>query len=100
MHPSGKYLYASNRGHDSLAIFAIDPARGTLRSLGPQSTGGKTPRHFGLDPTGTIVATGNQNSDTIMLARLDPRTGRLTPSPHVAAAPSPVCLVFLPLAGR
>ncbi len=99
VHSSGKYLYASNRGHDSLAIFTIDSTRGTLRSLGTQSTGGRTPRHFGLDPTGTIVALGNQNSDTIVLARLDPQTGRLTPSPHVAAAPSPVCLVFLPPAG-
>lgn len=96
VHPNGRYLYASNRGHDSLAIFAIDPARGTLRTLGHQVTGGRTPRHFGLDPTGTLVAMGNQHSDTIGLARLDPATGLLHPSPHVAAAPSPVCLVFLP----
>ncbi len=100
IHPSGRYLYASNRGHDSLAMFAVDAVRGTLRTLGLQSTGGRTPRHFGLDPTGTIVAMANQNSDTIVLARLDPTTGLLTPSPHVASAPSPVCLVFLPPAAR
>jgi 6-phosphogluconolactonase len=100
VHPSGKYAYASNRGHDSLAMFTINPTVGTLRLIGHQDTGGKTPRHFGLDPTGTLVAMGNQNSDTIVLARLDGDTGRLTPSPHVAGVPSPVCLVFLPPAGR
>lgn len=100
VHPRGGYVYASNRGQDSLAIFAIDPATGVLRSLGHQPTGGKTPRHFGLDPSGTIVAMGNQQSDTIVLARLDPATGRLTPSPRVAAVPSPVCMVFLPLKAK
>lgn len=100
VHPSGSYVYASNRGHDSLAIFAVDAASGTLRSLGHQATGGKTPRHFGIDSSGTLVAMGNQQSDTIVLARLDPATGRLAPSPHVASTPSPVCLVFLPLTPR
>jgi len=96
VHPSGRYLYASNRGHDSLAIFAIDAARGTLRLLGHQSTGGKTPRHFALDAPGRLVAMENQNSDTIVLARLDPATGLLSPSPHIASVPSPVCAVFVP----
>lgn len=100
VHPSGRYVYASNRGHDSLAMFTVHPTVGTLRSLGHQSTGGRNPRHFGLDPTGTIVAMCNQNSDTIVLARLEPATGLLTPSPHVAAAPAPVCVVFLPPAGK
>ena len=99
-HPSGRYLYASNRGHDSVAMFTVNPTVGTLRLLGHQGTGGRTPRHFGLDPTGTLVAMGNQDSDTIVLARLDPPTGRLTPSPHVTTTPSPVCLVFLPPAGK
>lgn len=98
VHPSGRYLYASNRGHDSLAIFAIDAARGTLRLLGHQPTGGKTPRHFAVDAPGRLVAMENQNSDTIVLARLDPATGLLAPSPHVASVPSPVCAVFVPWA--
>lgn len=99
VHPSGRFAYASNRGHDSLAMFTINPTVGTLRSLGHLATGGRTPRHFGLDPTGSVVAMCNQQSDTIVLARLDPQTGLLTSSPHVAAAPSPVCIVFLPPTG-
>jgi 6-phosphogluconolactonase len=95
-HPNGRWLYASNRGHDSLAIFAIDAERGTLTARGHVPTGGRTPRHFGWDPTGTIVAMGNQDSDTVVLGRLDPATGAIRPSPHVAAVPSPVCMVFLP----
>ena len=65
-----------------------------------QPTGGKTPRHFGLDPTGTLLAMGNQGSDSIVLARIDPATGALTSSPRVASAPSPVCHVFLPPTGK
>ena len=95
-HPNGRWLYASNRGHDSLAVFAIDAQRGTLTARGHVPTGGRTPRHFGWDSTGTIVALGNQDSDTVVLGRLDPTTGAIRPSPHVAAVPSPVCLVFLP----
>lgn len=95
-HPNGRWLYASNRGHDSLAIFAIDAERGTLSARGHVPTRGRTPRHFGWDPTGTIVALGNQDSDTVVLGRLDPATGAIRPSPHVAAVPSPVCMVFLP----
>ncbi|MFM8617842.1 MAG: lactonase family protein [Opitutaceae bacterium] len=100
VHPNGRLLYASNRGHDSLARFTIDPESGRLTATGHHPTGGKTPRHFGLDPTGTLLAMGNQDSDTIVLARVDPKTGALESSPHVASAPSPVCHVFLPPAGK
>lgn len=100
VHPSGGFVYASNRGHDSLAIFAVEPDRGSIRLVGHQPTGGKTPRHFGLDPSGTILAMANQNSDTIVLTRVDPATGLLRPSPQIASAPSPVCVVFLPPAKR
>ena len=96
IHPNGQLLFASNRGHDSLASFRIDPAKGTLTSTGHHPTGGRTPRHFGFDPSGTLVAMGNQDSGTIVLARLDPSTGALTSSAQITATPSPVCHVFLP----
>ncbi len=100
VHPNGRLLYASNRGHDTLARFTIDPSSGRLTATGHHPTGGKTPRHFGLDPTGTLLAMGNQGSDSIVLARIDPATGALTSSPRVASAPSPVCHVFLPPTGK
>jgi len=94
--PTGRFLYASNRGHDSLAIYAIDPAKGTLTAAGHQDTGGKVPRHFGLEPSGRHVVIGNQNSDTMVVCRIDPASGRLTPSGAPVDVPSPVCVVFLP----
>ena len=97
VHPSGKYLYVSNRGHDSIAVFRIDAEKGTLEYLDTTNTGGRTPRHFGIDPRGTILAIGNQNSDTVILSRIDPETGRLTLSEAVTPVPSPVCIKFLPL---
>lgn len=100
IHPNGRLLFASNRGHDSLAIFRIDPAKGTLTATGHHPTGGRTPRHFGLDPTGRLLAMGNQESDTIVLARIDPEKGTLTSSSRIASAPTPVCHVFLPPAAR
>jgi 6-phosphogluconolactonase len=98
-HPSGKFLYGSNRGHDSIAIFRIDPETGRLTTAGHQPTGGKTPRNFGIDPTGTYLLAANQGSDNIVVFRIDPETGRLTPTGQVVEVPSPVCVKFLP-AGR
>lgn len=97
VHPSGKWLYASNRGHDSVALFAIDSTRGTLKYVDAQVTGGSKPRHFGIDPSGRYLLAGNQDSDTILVARVDAGDGRLTPSGVLANAPSPVCVKFLPL---
>jgi 6-phosphogluconolactonase len=94
--PSGKFLFASNRGHDTIAMFAIDSRKGTLKWVEEESTGGKTPRQFGIDPSGRILAVCNQDSNTILLCRIDPKTGHLTPSSVIAEAPSPVCAVFLP----
>jgi 6-phosphogluconolactonase len=96
VHPSGKYLYCSNRGHDSIAVYAIDPATGRLRYLANQSTGGKTPRNFGIDPTGTFLLAANQATDTVVVFRIDPPSGLLKPTPHVAKVPTPVCVKFLP----
>jgi 6-phosphogluconolactonase len=96
VHPSGRFLYVSNRGHNSVVLFRIDAAAGTLSYIEEQGTGGFKPRHFGIDPSGTFLAVGNQDSDTILMARIDPGSGRLKPSGILAAAPSPVCLKFLP----
>jgi len=97
VHPSGKFLYGSNRGHDSIVVFAIDPQRGTLRFVERQSTQGKTPRNFGIDPKGEYLLAANQDSDSVVVFRIDPKTGRLTPTGHSVKVPSPVCVKFLPL---
>lgn len=94
LHPSGKWLYTSNRGHDSIAIFAVDPAKGTLRLLSTVPTGGKEPRHFAIDPTGHYLLAENQNSDSIVEFRIDQANGSLTPTGETAHVPSPVCLTF------
>lgn len=94
--PSGKFLYGSNRGHDSLVVFAIDGWTGRLQYIQHEPTGGKTPRNFVIDPTGRFLLAANQDSDTIHAFRIDLRTGRLTATGHVAQVPSPVCLKLTP----
>jgi len=94
--PSGEYLYASNRGHESLVVFGIDRDKGTLKYIEEQNSGGKTPRHFGIEPSGKHLAIANQDSDTLLVCRIDPENGRLKPSGVFAQAPSPVCVKFLP----
>jgi 6-phosphogluconolactonase len=94
VHPSGKFLYASNRGHDSIAEFAIDPARGTLTLAGDFSTQGKTPRNFAVDPPGRFLLAANQESNNIVVFRIDPATGALTATGQVAQVPAPVDIVF------
>ena len=93
--PSGKFLYTSNRGHDSIAIFEINPAKGTLKSLGRVLSGGQTPRHFAIDPTGTYLLAENQESNTIVVFHIDPATGNLTPTGQTIEVPSPVCITFV-----
>jgi len=92
--PDGEFLYSSNRGHDSIAAFKIDPRNGKLNFISHEPTGGKTPRNFAIDPTGTFVLVANQNSDNIVTFRRDRETGRLSATGHVAEVPSPVCLKF------
>jgi 6-phosphogluconolactonase len=96
VHPSGKFLYASNRGDDSIAIYAIDRSKGTLRQLAIVPTGGKEPRSFEIDPTGTLLFAENQKSDNIIVFRIDAKTGSLTPTGKVLEVGSPVCLKFVP----
>ena len=97
VHPAGGFLYASNRGHDSLALFEIDPADGTLTPHGHVSTGGKTPRNFGIDPTGRFLIAANQQSDSLVVFHIDEQTGGLTVVGEPVSVPSPVCVRFLPL---
>lgn len=92
----GRFLYGSNRGHDSLAIFAVDAATGLLTPAGHQPTGGKVPRNFVIDPSGTFVLAANQNSDSIVHFRIDQQTGALTPTGHETQVPTPVCQKLIP----
>jgi 6-phosphogluconolactonase len=96
VHPSGKFLYASNRGHDSIVEFTIDPARGTLTLAEDFPTEGKTPRNFALDPTGKFLLAANQESNNIVVFRIDQSTGALSASGQVAQVPAPVDIVFVP----
>lgn len=96
VHPSGKFLYGSNRGHDSIATFKIDAATGRLTATGHQSTGGKTPRNFSIDPTGKYLLAANQGSDNIVVFKINPDTGALTPTGQSVEVPSPVCVKMLP----
>jgi 6-phosphogluconolactonase len=95
VHPNGKFLYASNRGHDSIAIFAIHAKKGTLTSVARVLTGGKEPRHFTIDPSGNFLLVENQFSNNIVVFKLDPATGGLTPTGQVMEVPSPVDLTFV-----
>jgi 6-phosphogluconolactonase len=95
VHPSGKFLYASNRGHESIAVFAIDPAKGTLTFVAHVPTGGKEPRHFAIDPSGKFLLAENQFSNNIVVFKIDTVTGGLAPTGQVAEVPSPVNLTFL-----
>jgi len=97
VHPSGKFLYASNRGDDSIAIYAIDQSKGTLAQVAIVPTAGKEPRSFEIDPTGTLLFAENQKSDNIVVFRIDAKTGLLTPTGKVLEVGSPVCLKFLAL---
>jgi 6-phosphogluconolactonase len=90
--PSGKFLFASNRGDDSIAVFAIDSRGGMLTHVETDSTGGKTPRNFAIDPTGSWLLAANQDSDNIVVFRIDSKTGHLSPTGDVLKVPSPVCV--------
>lgn len=95
--PNGKFLYGSNRGHNSIVVYAIDQKTGKLTFVEHQPTQGKTPRNFGIDPTGTYLIAANQDSNTVVVFRMDAQTGRLTPTGQVLTLSKPVCVKFLPL---
>jgi 6-phosphogluconolactonase len=92
--PDGRFVYASNRGHDSIAIWEVADATGELRPVGHESTRGETPRNFNLDPTGSWLLVANQDSGTIVPFRRDPASGRLTATGPVTHTPSPVAILF------
>ena len=94
VHPDGKFLYSSNRGHDSIAVFAIDPASGLPRFLEAVPTGGKKPRNFEIAPGGSYLVAANQNSNNIVIFKIDPDTGHLTPTGQVLEVPSPASIKF------
>ncbi len=97
IHPSGKFLYTSNRGDDSIAVFSIEKSTGRLSLVGNVSTQGKAPRNFAIDPAGSHLLVANQDSDNIVVFNIDPATGGLKPTGQVAKVGSPVCLVFMAL---
>ena len=92
--PDGRIVYGSNRGHDSIAIWAVDNASGALTAIGHEPTRGKDPRNFAIDPSGHWLLAANQRSDTVVTFRRNPKTGLLTPIGQVAQTPAPVCIVF------
>ena len=98
VHPSGKFLYGSNRGHNSIVIYAIDADTGKLTLIGHEPTQGKTPRNFGIDPTGAYLLAANQDTDTVVVFRINAQTGKLSPTGQTLDIPTPVCVKFLPVA--
>jgi 6-phosphogluconolactonase (cycloisomerase 2 family) len=96
VHPSGDFVYGSNRGHDSIAIFEVDQTTGRLTPRGHESTQGRTPRNFNLDRGGRFLVAANQDGDTLVIFRVDAGSGALVPTGQVVAVGSPSCVVFLP----
>ncbi|HVU35151.1 MAG TPA: lactonase family protein [Opitutaceae bacterium] len=94
LHPNGRFLYASNRGQDTIVVFTVDPQSGKLTQIQSIPSGGAVPRHFALSPHGHWLVCGHQFSDQITVFRVDPNTGRLTPTPHTITVPMCVCVRF------
>ncbi len=95
LHPNGKFLYASNRGHDNIAVFALTNEGGMI-PIDHTATGGKTPRYFTFDPSGRWLLAENQDSNDIFVFKANPRTGKLTPNGQKVQVGAPVCIAFLP----
>ncbi len=93
VHPNGKFVYVSNRGHNSIAVFSVNPATGAIALLGNDSTQGKTPRNFNIDPSGKYLVAANQDSDSVIVFRIS-ANGRLTPTGGKATIGKPVCIRF------
>jgi 6-phosphogluconolactonase len=95
IHPSGRFLYTSNRGHDSIATFNVDSSTGFLEPVAWVQTRGKTPRNFAIDPDGSYLLVANQDSGTLGVFRIDPKNGALIPTGDPVETPVPVSLVFV-----
>ncbi|MCX6378493.1 MAG: lactonase family protein [Armatimonadetes bacterium] len=94
VHPSGKFVYVSNRGHDSIAVFTVNADTGAITFMGNDSTLGKTPRNFNIDPSGKFLIAGNQDSNSLVSFRINSTTGRLTPTGSKVTVGKPVCVRF------
>lgn len=94
MHPSGKFLYGSNRGHHSIAAFSVNQETGKLKLIETESTQGETPRGFGIDPTGKYLLAANQGTDSVVVFKIDENTGALNPNGVRVDVPTPVCVIF------
>jgi 6-phosphogluconolactonase len=97
VHPSGKFIYGSNRGDDSIAVFAVDEQSGRLNFVERHSTRGKIPRCFAIDPTGQYLIAANQDSDSIVVFRINAQTGQLTWTGQTVEVGKPVCVTFVPM---
>lgn len=95
VHPSGRFVYGSNRGHDSIAIFRVDERSGKIEPVGYESTRGRTPRNFLIDPDGNFLLAANQATDTIAVFKIDPKTGTLRFLDRLIDVPAPVCLKLI-----
>jgi 6-phosphogluconolactonase len=100
VHPSGRFLYGSNRGHNSITVFTIDKNSGQLTFVQNEPTKGDAPRGFGIDPSGRYLLAGNQRSDTVIVYSIDQQTGRLTPTGQMLKVASPVSVKFIPVEGK
>ncbi len=92
--PDGRFVYGSNRGHHSIAVFTVDPQSGRLTAVAHHSTLGEEPRNFAIDPTGTFLLAANQNSGSVVVFRIDRHSGKLAPTGHQVHLPTPVCVTF------
>jgi 6-phosphogluconolactonase len=97
VHPTGRFVYGSNRGHDSIAVFNVDAESGRVTRRQVELTQGRTPRNFAIDPTGNFLLAENQGSNTVVVFRIDPVSGELAPTGEVLSVPVPVCIRFLAL---
>ena len=97
VHPNGKFVYVSNRGHESIAIFHIDPATGRLTAVGHESVRGVQPRNFNIDPSGRFMVVANQKTENVVLFRIDKNNGALSFTGHELQIPTPVCVRYVDL---
>ncbi|MFB0553791.1 MAG: lactonase family protein [Phycisphaerae bacterium] len=95
VHPSGKFLYGSNRGHDSIVVYRVDLDKGTLTFVEHETADIKTPRNFNIDPTGKFCLVANQGGDSVVVFRINRETGALEPTGHKISVARPVCVRFL-----
>lgn len=98
VHPNGRFLYVSNRGHHSIALITVDPATGKMERKANYSTLGETPRNFAIAPGGEYMLAANQNTHNVVVFKLDPGTGELTPTGRQITVNAPVCIVYHPVA--